>query len=330
MAETTNIAEIANIISKDIFRHFLWECHPKKDDNFPCTNAKHLGKGKKPKLTHPADAVFHYEDPYLGSTIYLHTDLKSYAKNSITPTKLRVALQSLCMTIECANDSEEWRTKYSVDAGERHEVRGLLFVHNYDNGYEKCFRDAIDKVNLKNLPIAENTYVHFLGPHDIQRLYSIGNDLIRLKDSNDLPQKYTFYYPDLVLWRRNRDVWSQPATIESLTGPYLIIRHEATNDIKAGYLIYYNRPGDSVEEFEYFLDSLSRYQLLDSEIAIRVRVTALKPNEELRSIFQMAKKKYAKAWGFDPKRETILDRITIDEITSVTNTYNPGNMGWRE
>jgi hypothetical protein len=330
VSETINIAEIAAKISKDIFGHFLWRNHPAKDDNFPCSNPKHIGEGGKPKKTHPADVVFYYDDPYLGSTIYLHTDLKSYEKDSITPTKLKGALKSLCFTTECAKDSQDWRIKYSVNSGDLHDVRGMLFIHNHDNGYERCFLDAIEKVNFQSLPVAPNTYVHFLGPQDIQRLYSIGNDLIRLNYSGDLSPKYTFYYPDLVMWRRLGDVWDQPATIESLTGPYLIIKHEATKTVEAGYLIYYNQPGASVEEFEYFIDSLSRFQMLDSAVKIRIRVTAQNPDKNLRSIFHAAKKKYAKAWGFDPHREEILNRIEIDQITSVTSTYNPGKMGWRE
>ena len=139
MSETVNIAEIAVKISKDIFKHFLWEIHPKRDDNFKCNNPEHLGDGKKPKETHPGDAVFFYDDPYLGKRIYLHTDLKSYAKDSITSTSLRKAFKSLCMTVECANESPEWRNKYSVDPSEPHEVRGMLFIHNHDNGYDKLF-----------------------------------------------------------------------------------------------------------------------------------------------------------------------------------------------
>ena len=141
MAETQNISEIAAVLSKDIFKHFLWNTHPKMDDNFTCTNSKHVGKGGAPKETHPGDVVFSYVDPYLGKTIYLHTDLKSYKASSITSTKLRVALQSLCMTIDCARGSDHWRTKYSVDASEAHEVRGLLFVHNHGNDYAKDFFD---------------------------------------------------------------------------------------------------------------------------------------------------------------------------------------------
>jgi hypothetical protein len=313
-------------------KHFLWETHQKRDDNFICANSKHVGDTGKPKITHPGDVVFSYEDPYLGKRVYLHTDLKSYAADSITPTKLRNAFKSLCMTIECANESTEWRKKYSVDSSELHEVRGMLFIHNHnhDNGYDKPFYEAIDKIDLQALPVAPGSYLHFLGPHDIQRLYSIGNDIIRLKGEGELPKEYTFYYPDLVMSRRQGDVWDQSATIESIAGPYIIIKHGSSENYGAGYVIYYNRPGESPEEFEYFLDSLSRYQMLESGEKIRIRVTNSDAIDDLKSVFQTAKKKYARAWGFDPARERILDQIEIDRITSVTSTYNPGDMGWRE
>jgi hypothetical protein len=330
VSETINIGEIAGKLSKDIFKHFMWDTHPKRDDNFKCANENHVGEGKKPKDTHPGDVVFFYDDPYLGKRVYLHTDLKSYAKDSITSTSLRNAFRSLCMTIECAKESQDWRLKYSVDASEQHEVRGLLFVHNHDNGYDKPFYDAVNKVSLHGLPISPGSIIHFLGPQDIQRLYSIANDIIRLKDEGILPKKYSFYYPDLVMTRRQGDVWEQPATIETLTSPYIIIKHDGTDEHGHGYVIFYNAPGECSEEFEYFLDSLSRYQMLESGEEIRVRVTSTGAIDDLRSKFHMAKKKYIKSWGFDPIRAEILDKIEIDEVTSVTSTYNPGKMGWRE
>ena len=330
MAETSNIAEIAARLSKDIFKHFLWATHPKTDDNFECTNDKHVGDGGKPKNTHPGDVVFHYRDPYLRKTVYLHTDLKSYAENSINATGLRGAFRSLCMTIDCARRSDTWRTKYSVDDGEAHEVRGLLFVHNHDNGYEKSFYNAVEKVNLQALPVAPGTQLHYLGPHDIQRLFSIANDILRLKGDDNLPSSYTFYYPDLVMTRRQGDVWDQAATIETLTAPYIIIRHAATEKTVSGYVIYYNAPASCPEEFEYFLDCLSRFQMLDSDERILLRITHPDAPNDLKSIFLTARKKYVKAWGFDPAREQILAQIQIERIASAISTYNPGDMGWRE
>ncbi len=330
MAETVNIGEIANTLSRDIFKHFLWKTHPKWDDNFKCNNPEHKSDGGTPKLTHPGDVVFFYEDPYLGKRIYLHTDLKSYSNSSISTPKVRDALRSLCMTVDCATASSDWRVKYSVDESERFEVRGMLFVHNHDNQYKKSFNDALARIDLSALPLPPQSIVHFLGPLDIQRLYNIANDLIRLKGEGELPQEYTFFYPDLVISRRQWDVWNQAATVESLAGPYLIIKHTGSESFEAGYVIYYNSPCESVEEFEYFLDSLSRYQMLESKAKIRIRVTADILPEDLKSLFHSAKNRYSKAWGFDPTRAAILDRIHIDPLTAVTSTYTPGNMGWRE
>ncbi len=330
MSETNNIAEVAAKISKDIFKHFMWETHPKTDDNFDCCNDKHTGDGGKKKISHPGDVVFSYQDPYLGKMVYLHTDLKSYKSDSINSTRLRGALRSLCMTIDCARSSQNWREKYSVDSSEAHEVRGLLFIHNHDHEYEKCFYEAIEKVDLQALPVAPGSQLHFLGPKDIQRLYNIANDIIRLKGEKELPDAYSFYYPDLVMARRRAEVWEQPATIETLTSPYIIIRHKMTNTCEAGFIIYYNAAAKSVEEFEYFLDSLSRYQMLESGEKIRVRVTDNNAPDDLKTIFHTAKRKYVKAWGFDAAREAIINKIDIDRITNVTSTYKPGDMGWRE
>jgi len=287
------------------------------------------GKESKPKESHPGDVVFYYDDPYLGKKVYLHTDLKSYGKKSITSSKLRGAFKSLSMTIECAKESEDWRNKYSVLADEAHDIRGLLFVHNHDNKYTASFSDQIAKMDLKNLPLSAGAIIHFLGPDDIQRLYSIGNDIIRLRDDEALPKEYSYYYPDLIMVRRHGDGTNQAATIESLTGPYLILRHGEAANCAAGFLVYYNRPGATPEEFEYFLDCLSRYQILERDQLIRIRVTNGDALDDLKSVFEKAKKKYAKAWGFDPARESILDKIEVDRITSITTTYNPSDMGWR-
>jgi hypothetical protein len=266
----------------------------------------------------------------LQKRVYLHTDLKSYADASINAGMLKAAFRSLCMTVECANQSDRWREKYSVDASEAHEVRGLLFVHNYTRGYDKPFYDAVAKLKLPTLPIAPGTLLHFLGPRDIQRLYSIGNDIIRLIHEGELPSSYTFYYPDLMLFRRHGDVWGQAATIESLTGPYLVIKHRKSQASSGGYLIYFDRSDATPPALEYFLDSLSRYQMLESGERIRIRCTSINTVEDIRSRFETAKQRYAKAWGFEPSRIQILNAIEISSVTSVTDTYNPGATGWRE
>lgn len=341
MAETVNIGEIANTLSEEIFSHFGWQAHPKRDDNFKCSNPAHLVKPKKgesegkaapapkKKETHPGDVLFYYQDPYLGQRVYLHTDLKSYGKDSVSAPRLRSAIESLAMTVDCARNSQEWRVKYSAPEDEPFDVRGLLFVHNHDGKYADDFGEAVLKINVGSIPIAPNVYIHLLGPHDISRLYTIANDIMRLQHQKTLPARYSFYYPDLVTWRRHGDVFSQPATIEALTAPYFIVTYETGEKSPPGYLIYYNRPGQSVDEFEYFLDSLSRYQMLEPGKLIRIRMVARAPHQDYLSMFKAARERYAKAWGFDRARVTVLEDIQISPVTSVATTYSAATIGWR-
>ncbi|WP_122544640.1 hypothetical protein [Pseudomonas viridiflava] len=331
MAETVNIGEIAEKLIDDIFSYFFWEIKPRTNENFECHCPHHQTPSGDPKSQHPCDLIFHYQDPYLGSTIYLHTDLKSYAKESITKNKIRDAFKSLGMTIECARQSQSWCDTFSIDTSEEYEVRGLLFVHNHDHEYRATFSNLIEKVGFDSIPIPENVCLHWLGPDDILRMVSIGNDIMRLVAQKKISSEYSFYYPDLVMRHRQGDVWAQPATVEALTSPYVIIQHKgSTDNPQVGYVVYYNRTGASSAEFEYFLDSLSRYQMLESNKTVQIRVTARDPHKNLVANFNAAKEKYARVWGFDPIREQVLGDIKITTIPAMVDGYSPGWMGWRE
>ena len=330
MSETGPTSEIARKICDEIFGVFFWGMHPKSDDNFKCTNNNHRTPKDKQKKTHPADVVFFYDDPYLERKTYLHTDMKSYGVGSIKPDTLREALRSLCLTVECARQSEDWRKLYSVPDDESYEVEGFLFVHNHDKAHVNEFSEALSKVSLTALPIASDTVIHFMGPNDVLRLYSVANDMMRLKYSELLPKdNYTFYYPDLLLKRRRTDEWKQPATIELLMSPFFVIKHDATAKKSQGYLIYYNRSGATVNEFEYLFDSMSRYQMLENGLSLNIRCCYKGPDSAILSNFAAAKKKYAKSWGFDTRRTELLDSIKLEKISSMADTYTPGDMGWR-
>jgi hypothetical protein len=324
VAETSNIAKVASAVSKDIFQIFKWTHHPLKDDNFNCVDSLHIPKGRE-TYSHPADVIFRYDDPYLRKAVYLNTDLKSYKEETLKTRKIRDALASLAKTVGCARLSEQWRDKYGVT--EAHEVRGLLFVHNHDGKYKDVFHEMVRKVNVEGLPLAQDCILHFLGPHDIQRLWTIGNDILRMKGLKELPEEFTFYYPDLVLSRRHTED-SQAATIESLTGPFLVIKHGDCPENKRGYVVYYNRQGNSVEEFMYLIDCLSRFQLLESDQALRIRCVSEGTASDVKSRFENAVARYAKLWGFEPSREKILSAISIDRVTTATPNYEPGDFGW--
>ena len=107
MAETSNIAQMAEKVSKEIFSEFFWDKVGSIDTNWNCCQQK-----KHNKTTHPTDIVFRYEDQKKKKYININFDLKSYAKGSITTTTIRTALESLSMASECTQISEEWQNIY--------------------------------------------------------------------------------------------------------------------------------------------------------------------------------------------------------------------------
>jgi hypothetical protein len=337
VAETANIAEVAKKIANDIFRVFFWELRQREDTNFDCALEAHKTPKGDPKKTHPCDVLFHYFDPYLNKTIYLHTDLKSYSKTSLKQGKIRDALNSLAMTIECAALSADWRKKYPKTDEEIYEVRGLLFVANHDNKAPTSFNEHLSKISRNNISLARNQVMHVLGPKQISDLYSIATDIKLSIADNQLSPAYRFFYPDLTLWKRKfADDVRTAATIETLLSPYFILRHSGLKDnegqvtLTQGSLIYYSRKGETVEEFVYLLDSLLRYQLVGAKEVVRIRMFKRDRSPDFKSNFDKAKHSYCRTWGFDESREQEIMHISIDAIAKIEPNYVPDEIGWKD
>lgn len=339
MAETLNISIIADKISNDIFNVFHWKAIHQHEANFECVLEHHQTATGKKKLTHPGDVVFHYIDPYLAKRVYLHTDLKSYSKSSIKKKRIREAIQSLALTLECAKVSSSWRKKFSQDDGEASEIRGLLFVANHDNKAPGTFDELLGGMSKTNLSIAKSDVIHVLGPSAISDLFSVATDIKLAIANKKLSPLYRFFYPDLTLWKRHvTDDARAGATIETLMSPYFILRHEVVRDEKdtsivlerAGSLVYYSRAGETVEEFIYLLDSLLRYQLVNAKEQVRVRVFNRNKSSNIKNNFEQAKEKYCKSWGFEGDREAEIKAITIDSIAQISPNYCPDEIGWRD
>ncbi len=223
--ETSAIQRVAGKISDDIFSVFKWDRAARADMNWDCCQEAHS------KKTHPSDVVFFYIDPYEEEMVYLNTDLKSYAEGTIGKKIVEGALTSLALATECANVSEEWRLKYVHDDSLGYNVRGLLFLYNHDNLYDKDFYENITKkLDHSSINCPPNIKLHLLDPYKISDLINISSDITKLIGSGKLPQpdKFTYYYPDLSLTRIKHPInQTTPATIELLTSPYIIIKHEA-------------------------------------------------------------------------------------------------------
>ncbi len=327
MSETGNIEKLAKIVSKDIFKWFKWNTCLPKDEDWGCESDHH---GKR---THPSDVVFYYNDPYSGDTKYLNTDLKSYAAGSITKSSLTKALKSLAMSVECANISDSWQSKFLLDDVGFGDVSGMLFIYNHDNAYDKDFHSEFEKVDFKEIPVADNNELVVMGPDLIQRLCDVVSDMKMLRsDDGDIlfpsPKDYTFFYPDLIRARRCGDEWNKPATIEALTSPWLIIKHRSGEEFKSGFVIYYHESGETVDEFIYLIDAMSHYQMFSGDYSIRVRFT--KAYSTANTNFEKAKHEYLKMWGNDEGRKKQMANIEVERITNFTKSFNPMEIGMRD
>lgn len=323
MSETGNIETLAKLISNDIFKWFKWKNLPLRDTDWDCVNEHHN------KKTHPSDVVFYYNDPYSGKCIYLNTDLKSYAKGSISPSSITKALTSLALSAECANVSPSWHDKFIIEDKNFGTVIGLLFIYNHDDKFDKDLSEIIDKLDFNKINIAEDVKVSVMDPLLIRRLLNTVSDMKKLVVDDILPKKdYTFFYPDLVRARRFGNEWEQPASLETLTSPWLIIKHKKTEENSDGYIIYYHSKGNTVEEFVYLIDAMSHYQMLLSNKVIRVRFTDACTDATLN--FTKAKAEYLTMWGDDAFRKTQLDSIDAGHITQFATKLSPIEIGMRE
>lgn len=294
MAETSPTEEIGRLIADEIFSKFGWKhCGP-YNQNFDCVEQE---KHRKTRVkTHPGDVVFRYPDPYQGLDVYLHSDLKSYAKSTLEKSDLKSILRDLAITVECANKSPKWTELYDETDGS-HVVHGLLFIYNHDQGYDKDFLAVLQQIGSGVTQLPEGKRLYVIGPERALYLYNVAKDINDLQGQQKLPfdDCISFYHPDL----ENTRIQTQklgPATVEMLLSPWQVLRHKDTSgrDIQHGHIIYYAGAGDSVEEFLYLLDYIFTYQLLDDTGTIQVRLPY--GRTDAANIFERAKTRYGEEY----------------------------------
>ena len=294
MAETAPTEEIGRLIAEQIFSKFGWKSCGPINQNFDCVE---IVKHKKAKAkSHPGDVIFRFPDPYLGMDVYLHTDLKSYAKSTLEKSPLKKILRDLAITVECANKSPRWTELYDQTNG-NHVVHGLLFIYNHDQGYDKDFLAVLQQIGNGITQLPEGKRIYVIGPERALYLYNIAKDISDLQGQQTLPfdDSISFFHPDL----ENTRIQTQklgPATVEMLLSPWLVLRHKDTSDraIEHGHIIYYAGEGESVDEFLYLLDYIFTYQLLEDTGIIQIRL----PNAraDAANIFDRAKAQYGEEY----------------------------------
>lgn len=270
MAETAAIAQIAEILADQIFSEFLWTKVGPVNQNWACEKQE-----AHRTHSHPTDVVFYYDEPYDDVTTYVQCDLKSYASASIARSQVEKALLSLSYQISCAEISREWQDRYAHKHTD-FSISGLLFVYNHDGGYDRTFDEYLEKINVDDFDTPPNGKLVVLGPVEIHWLNNVSQEIVRMRGKagpDRLPDRdsCSFFYPQPVRRAQLRGEQRCPATLEMLTGPWIILRHEATHNKRAGVVVFYRSPGETTDEFVYLLDYLRQHGLLDAKRDITIR-----------------------------------------------------------
>lgn len=327
MAETSNISRMAEKIFVEMFELFGWVRVGAAETNWPCV----LPERHNNRSRHPTDVVFKYDDPYTSRTVYVIVDLKSYSRESITPLRLKGAIVDLCQTVACAHYGEGWREKYHVDGP--HEIVGLLFVFNHSLDYTDAgLRSSLLKDPMfddNQLPARQRAA--FLGPLDIAELYAIACDIKGLRGPDAATRlsparKCFFWHPELVLSRLQES--SPPAApLEMLTSERIILQSENPKTHRPHYTFWYRESGATTDEFQYLLDSIFRYQMLnDAKTTIDIRLT--QPDANAPSNFEKAKHLYSERLYTMPK-DRLDQQISFNIVPNIVRRFHELEMGYR-
>lgn len=317
MAETINIAKMAEKLSKGIFQEFLWGRMEHTNLNWPCED-----QNKHNVKTHPSDVVFWYDEPYSQSRTYVNCDLKSYAKGSITTASMREAIESLAKAIECAEKSQEFSDKY-IHQDVSANIVGMLFVYNHDSEYDKDFGKILEKVKGEDLDIPKGSKIVVFGPDDIFWLNNVHHEIIHLRGGAGLlPDRShcKFFYPHLVRKKNVQMEQAKASTLDMLTAPWIILSYtNPKNNNKKGFVVFMKKRGDTTDEFLYLLEYLMHYQVItgDSDVTIRL----LDPHSNSSANFSKAKDQYISNFSGGEEIRQILDNIDIAKLEHVRTSF---------
>jgi len=323
MAETSNIATMAEKVSKEIFSEFFWEKIGPIDSNWACVQHE-----KHDKKTHPSDIVFRYKDPYEQKYININFDLKSYAQGSINLTTIRSALESLAMASECTQLSEQWQKTYQSKAMNT-DIISSLFIYNHDNNFDKGFETMLHDATKREINMASGNKIFVFSPKKIQYLITIVNDIKVLRGDSILPTKdnYTFYYPTLND-KQSRNPWSSSATIEMLFETWQIIKYKVNQNSDSneyGLIVYYSKTGELQEEFQYLIDFLFHYQLISTASSIMIRVA--NAEKYASSNFESALDEYKVKFDENDEIVEYLNNIKFEPITNIVKSFSEIAIG---
>ncbi|MBI5250744.1 MAG: hypothetical protein HY912_14735 [Desulfomonile tiedjei] len=309
-------------MSKELFSEFLWEQVGPWNWNWPCEE-----KERHNAKTHPSDIVFYYDEPYTLARSYINCDLKSYARGTISTGKVCAAIEGLARALTCAEKSDEWRNKYihnDVSPG----ICGLLFVYNHDGEHDKDFSGLLDAVKHETLDIPKKSKIVVFGPKDIFWLNNVRYEIVQMRGTGELPAREhcRFFYPHLVRKKKVQLEHAKAATLEMLTGPWIILSYaDPKSRNRRGVVIYYRRRGESVEEFLYLIDYLMHYQVLVDDTDVQIKT--LDAHRDAPAFFGKAIDQYIDQCDGATDIKKLLDSIKYGQINQVQTRFSELDIG---
>jgi len=245
------------------------------------------------------------------------------------------ALRNLARSVECANKSEEFQTLY-VDMARQHNVIGMLFVYNHDGGYDEDFNKALESINPSQADVAENDRVGVFGPKQVIYLNTIAKDLLLAqtkKGEIGTDAQVQFHYPNLQTIRFAKTT-STIANLETLLCPWVVIHYTqpSLGLSPVGYFVYYDGRGSSVEEFQYLLDYLFKYQIATDNVKISIRMVWA--CADAPAIFDRAKNNYADDYwpiaNVSPEQvRQRMAKISLQVVTSLVPRFSEVELGMK-
>lgn len=351
MAETANTAKAAELASSKIFRIFGWDTKGPMNQNWECCKPKEhkptkkrRGKsGSKTKMksedeevkySHPSDVVFWYDDPHTANRVYLNTDLKSYAKNTIKKNKVESALESLGKAVDCARVSDDWQSLYTHE-GKTRDIRGMLFVYNHDGEFPDEFGKLLDSISNNKANPPTGSILHVLGPTRIGYLHSVARDIQvergKGEDEGFPPAERCFYYYPHQLQQKARNPLWKCASIEVLSGPWQILSFSKLygGAVFQTYIVYTADTGASRDEFKYMIDFLFRKQIACPTAKVNIRMPFAE--KKAAAHFDGALEDYFESYfeHLSSMREvmTMRNNITFESIVSEKEIYSDIELG---
>lgn len=329
MAETANIAAMAERLSGELFGEFFWKRTGPMNENWPCD------KQEQHKVkTHPSDVVFYYDEPYAQQRTYVNCDLKSYAKSSITTRALREAMESLSKQVACAEISEEWRARY-IHSGVTPAVCGLLFVYNHDGEYDKDFSQHLKSIQSAKLNLPKGSKIVVLGPEDIFWLDNVRYEIVQMRGRREGgeplpdPEHCKYFYPQLVRRKNLQLDRAKAATLEMLTSNLIVLEYvRPTTPDRKGVTLFYRGKGANSDEFSYLFDYLRHFQLLQEEVDIELKQLDASPLAP--AMFQKAVQTYVDGLTVEATKSPLAERvhsIQYKRINQVRTRFSDVELG---